>query len=52
MYNKSTRAFFKALAFKEVAKQIKYLKAMLRRITNQANIEKEYINHYKMVFQT
>jgi hypothetical protein len=45
--DKPTKAFFKTLASKEDAKQIKALKTMEGRITYQAYIEKEFVNHIK-----
>jgi hypothetical protein len=44
--------FFKALTSKEFLKHIKALKIKNNRIFNQGNIGKEFVNNYKLVFQT
>ena len=44
--------FFKDLTSKEFVKHIKALKIKNNRIIDQGNIEKEFVNHYKLVFQS
>jgi hypothetical protein len=45
MGDRSTKAFFKSLASKEVMEHIKSLKTIEGRVTNQVDIEKEFVNH-------
>jgi hypothetical protein len=48
--NRPTKAFFKALSTKGATKCMKVLKIIKGCITNREDIEKEFVNHYKMVF--
>ena len=44
--------FLKDMTSKEFVKNIKALKIKNNRIIDQGNIENEFVNHYKLVFQS
>jgi len=51
MGGRITKAFFKALDSKEAVKCIEAFKTIKGRAIDYVDIKREFVNHYKMVFQ-